>query len=119
MIVWGKLSVGRWAQARRRGSGTAPAVVLGPPPVPLLTEIDDQVVQTATGLDDTGGTCQLQFRELPEGAWEDQDSTAWSSAVVWFDVEGAAAGDYRCREIGNGSTYSGASEWSAVFSILV
>lgn len=104
--------MGRWAQARRRGSAAPPTVVLGPPPAPVLSREGNELLQQATGLDDTDGTLQLweSMSGLPPWIMISQD--AWSAAYYWSDTLLTVGRYYRVTETGNGIVYAGVSDKS-------
>ena len=109
--------MGRWAQASRRGGGIAPAAAIGPPPAPLLSLVQERLLQLATGGDDTGGGVVIECRADPEVEWEFLDALAWSASVDW-GPQGNFAGFYwRVKEVGNGVAYVGDSPYSEVLDL--
>jgi hypothetical protein len=107
--------MGRYAQAKRRGSVVSSGVALPRPPAPLLNDIANQLRQSATGGDDTGGFVTLYWGAAPGGPYEVRELRAWSAAVDWADLGDLGEGYYVGTENGNGLAYSGESlqsnEW--------
>lgn len=110
--------MGRWAQASRRGGGIVPAAAIGPPPAPLLDIVEGRVLQLATGGDDTGGICELQFSPDGEEDWEQFDVLEWVASADWGSVVDREGFFWRAREIGNDVAYTGPSTWSAILDLV-
>lgn len=110
--------MGRWAQAKRRGGRLRVIGAPTAPPAPLLQIIANDVVQTATGDDDTGGGLELEVS--PDGVteWESWDVGVWTAAQTWGTVAAMQGFWYRGREYGNGVAYVGTSDWSAVLEVI-
>ena len=104
--------MGKWCQQRKRGSSAQPA--LGKPPTPRLSDEEAEVLQTAQGLDDTGGLCEIEISENDGLTWAGAGSRAWEQEAVWGEVGDFAGELVRARETGNGTVYAGPSDWSAV-----
>ena len=111
--------MGRWAQARRRQSVLPLAGPSGPPPAPTLDATSGDLLQTATGSDDTGGTCELEYALAVGGPFEKVDQSYWEAVNNWGDNGSLQGYYYRCREVGNGVAYVGASEYSNVVNLTV
>jgi len=107
--------MGKWAQQKKRGSSVG--IHLPPPPRPLLRDIADEAVQTATGADDTGGTCTLQTSGDGGLSWDFADTRAWEEEIVWGDVGDFTGLLLRCWESGNGTVYQGDSPWSLILDL--
>jgi hypothetical protein len=110
--------MGRWAQAQRRGGGAAAAAAIGPPPAPTLLNEAGRIIQRATGGDDTDGYIAVEQSESGEGGWEEWDIDAWQAVRDWGSFEAMQGYFYRAKEVGNGSSYIGDSDWSAVLDLL-
>jgi hypothetical protein len=104
--------MGKWCQQRKRGSSAQPA--LPGPPTPLLSDDDDEVLQTAQGLADTGGLCQIETSENNGLTWADAGSRAWEPEAIWGDVGDFPGQLVRAREVGNQNVYAGPSDWSNI-----
>jgi hypothetical protein len=109
--------MGKFRTYARRGTETAPPVPLAAPPIPILYVPEDDVLQLAQGADDTGGTIQLQRQDNDLGYWHDFDTAAWEDSHVWGWVFQLVGYRYRAVEIGNGTTYAGASPWSITLDL--
>jgi len=107
--------MGKWCQQRKRGSSVG--IHLPPPPRPVLEDLGTEVLQTATGLDDTGGTCGLETSDDDGLTWDFAGSPPWEDLFIWGASDDFAGLLLRCRETGNGITYSGHSPWSLVLDL--
>lgn len=101
--------MGRWAQARRRGSTAPAAASLPAPPAPVLDLDGFDLLQTAQGLDDTGGFLHLWKSPTGSDPWEDFLFDPWEASHAW--AGGLLDGNnwYRGTEDGNGVVYAGMS----------
>lgn len=102
-------NMGRWAQARRRGSSAPAGGGLGPPPAPLLTEGEDFLLQEAQGLADTGGRIRLFQANAESGPYTQIAEGAWEVAFDWVGEAPIPGKWYVTTEVGNGTVYAGQS----------
>lgn len=108
--------MGKWSTYRKRGTPSA-AAALGPPPKPYLEIFEADVVQTAAGADDTGGTCNLESSDDAGLTWDWVAVEPWLGGVLWGPAAQWQGLLLRANETGNGTTYAGVSEWSTVLEI--
>lgn len=99
--------MGKWAQSRKRGGGTAVANGPQPPPAPLLDASSEFLIQLATGAPDTGGSITLESSDDGGLTWTPIDTNAWQSVQNWGDVVFYGEVLLRGSETGNGTTYTG------------
>ena len=111
--------MGRWAQAARRGGRQGAGGALGAPPAPLLTTVPGFGVCTAQGDDDTGGFYQFQVSLVEPYEFSDYGGpVAWYATGGFWEEYLDPDGWYRATEIGNGTTYSGISDYSNVLHLV-
>ena len=108
--------MGKWSTYRKRGTPTrGPA--LPPPPAPELDIDGDDIRQLAMGDDDTGGQLKLQVSADGNPPWNPVGDAAWEVIYVWSDVDEFSGESLRAYEVGNGTVYSGNSEFSTVLDV--
>jgi hypothetical protein len=110
--------MGRYAQARRRGRGAPVTGALGPPPAPGFTNEQGQLLQTASGLDDTGGEVHLWFGPTSDGPWYFTGFDYWAAVHDWGATYEFDPGWYATTEAGNGVVYAGESALSAAIHLV-
>lgn len=91
----------------------APRQALVAPPAPLFQIIAGRVVVTAQGGDDTGGLFEGRIKPQSGGDWELAEQVPWAAVLDQGPEEIMEGWIGGVREIGNGSSYLGVSEWSA------
>ena len=101
--------MGRWSQARLRGSVGLGAGPAGPPPAPVLDDSSGDVIQTAQGQDDTGGTLVLETSEDGGDNWDVWEAAAWAASKNWGNSAQFDLLLVRAKEVGNDITYIGES----------
>lgn len=101
--------MGRWAQARRRGSSAPAGGGPGSPPAPVLNEGEDFLLQVAQGLADTGGRIRLFQADAELGPYTQIAEAAWEASYDWVEEPLFVGKWYHCTEVGNGTVYAGQS----------
>jgi hypothetical protein len=102
--------MGRWAQAKRRGGHAAQPSAPTAPPAPLLSIVGPNLVQTAQGAADPGGTVELWMSETEVGGYgQISGPNPWAAVYSWGPWAGYPEGFYYVKETGNGTVYVGTS----------
>lgn len=70
------------------------------------------VVTDAGGVADVGGTFLLVYGPTAGGPWASLASADWGESYDWGEVAGYEASYLTSRENGNGTVYSGPSEYA-------
>jgi len=109
------IAVGKWCQQKKRG--TSSDVGLVPPPAPFVHETAGDLIQDATGLDDTGGLLRLFEGPTEWGPWTLYGQVDWDPSWDWGAVVGFTGPYIVATETGNGLTYAGESPPSDAFAL--
>lgn len=109
--------MGRWAQAKRRGSSGIGTAGPNPPPAPWLGLIGGYLAQTAQGGDDPGGQIFLYFKETEGAAWTLTRQSPWERTHIYGIQNDFDPGFFKANEMGNGGAYVGTSPDSEIFEI--
>lgn len=112
------IRMGRWAQAKRRGGRGGLGPSLPAPPAPTLSEDAGDLIQTAGGDDDTGGTIYLEEALAEGGPYTPRGSHAWASPWAWGTAAEFTGSWLRGYEVGNGVAYAGQSPYSEPYLVL-
>jgi hypothetical protein len=105
--------MGRWATSRRRGGGPEFSSGLTLPPAPQLDTDGSNLIQTATGADDSLGTIRLYESVTQFGLFTLAGTNAWQAVFDWATLSPTVQKWYRATEVGNGIAYAGESPPSA------
>lgn len=102
-------AMGRYAQARRRGTAHA-----SPPltPTPELEASEGSLSSLSASVENSGGFGTLYFSAVPGGPYEFRRSEPWEAVINWGEIGGLPAGYYVATETGNGIDYNGVSGYS-------
>lgn len=106
--------MGRYAQARRRGSSAAPASALPAPPAPVASNTLLDVTVVPQGDPDPGGLIRTYYSADEGGPFGLADFGAWANP---FETGVPYGGYYYFTEVGNDLVYSGESLPSNVLLI--
>lgn len=68
-------------------------------------------------MDDTGSTVTLEGSDDGGLTWSSYATRAWAPTIVWGLIVEFSPYLWRCYETGNGSSYTGRSEDSAIVDL--
>jgi hypothetical protein len=105
--------MGHHSQYRKRGTTPSGEGLLSPPPTPLFTFVDPNVIQTAQGGNDVGGWYWIEASLTEGGAIVDTLSSPWQPVLTTPKSVWSLPIWLRTWEAGNGSSYLGPSLKSA------
>lgn len=101
--------MGRWAQAKRRGKGSAGSAGLPAPPAPYMEQETGQLVVSRNGLPDPSGVFRLYHSEDGAEPWTFHGELN-NTEPTRFGPAGLESGEwYRATEVGGPPNYSGES----------
>jgi hypothetical protein len=92
------------------------AATLLPPPAPSIDDVGGFLIQTNSGVSNSGGTITLFTSADGEEPWTLEQSQPWALVYDWGDFAALPFLFLATDSIGNGVAYSGPSEKSNIWN---